>query len=51
MYLICNPSSAIVAIISPVNKYTFDNIDHSWMIGMLEERNNDRAFLRLIQIY
>ena len=27
----------------------FDNIDHSWMIRMLEERINDRAFLRLIQ--
>jgi retron-type reverse transcriptase len=28
----------------------FDNIDHNWMIRMLEERINDRAFLRLIQI-
>ena len=27
----------------------FDNIDHSWMIRMLGERINDRAFLRLIQ--
>ena len=27
----------------------FDNIDHNWMIRMLEERINDRAFLRLIQ--
>ena len=27
----------------------FDNIDHSWMIRMLEERINDRAFLRLIK--
>ena len=27
----------------------FDNIDHSWTIRMLEERINDRAFLRLIQ--
>jgi RNA-directed DNA polymerase len=27
----------------------FDNIDHKWMIRMLEERINDRAFLRLIQ--
>jgi RNA-directed DNA polymerase len=27
----------------------FGNIDHSWMIRMLEERINDRAFLRLIQ--
>jgi group II intron reverse transcriptase/maturase len=27
----------------------FDNIDHNWMIRMLEERINDRALLRLIQ--
>jgi group II intron reverse transcriptase/maturase len=27
----------------------FDNIDHHWMIRMLEERINDRALLRLIQ--
>ena len=27
----------------------FDNIDHSWMIRMLEERIEDRAFLRLIK--
>jgi RNA-directed DNA polymerase len=27
----------------------FDNIDHPWMIRMLEERINDKAFLRLIQ--
>lgn len=27
----------------------FDNIDHKWMIRMLEERINDRPFLRLIQ--
>jgi group II intron reverse transcriptase/maturase len=27
----------------------FDNIDHNWMIRMLEERINDRAFVRLIQ--
>ena len=27
----------------------FDYIDHHWMIRMLEERINDRAFLRLIQ--
>ena len=27
----------------------FDNIDHSWMIRMLEERINDKAFLRLIK--
>ena len=31
-------------------KSFFDKIDHSWMIRMLEERINDRAFLRLIQI-
>ena len=30
-------------------KSFFDKIDHSWMIRMLEERINDRAFLRLIQ--
>lgn len=30
-------------------KSYFDKIDHSWMIRMLEERINDRAFLRLIQ--
>jgi group II intron reverse transcriptase/maturase len=27
----------------------FDNIDHNWMIRMLEERINDKAFLRLIK--
>jgi len=27
----------------------FDNIDHEWMIRMLEERVDDRAFLRLIK--
>jgi len=27
----------------------FDNIVHSWMIRMLEERINDKAFLRLIK--
>ena len=27
----------------------FDNIDHDWMIRMLEERVNDRPFLRLIK--
>ena len=27
----------------------FDDIDHKWMIRMLEERVNDRPFLRLIQ--
>ena len=26
----------------------FDNIDHEWMLRMLEERINDRAFVRLI---
>lgn len=26
----------------------FDNIDHAWMLRMLEERIDDRAFLRLI---
>ena len=26
----------------------FDNIDHEWMLKMLEERVNDRAFVRLI---
>lgn len=26
----------------------FDNIDHSWMLRMLEERIDDRAFVRLI---
>ena len=26
----------------------FDNINHNWTIRMLEERINDRAFLRLI---
>ena len=30
-------------------KSFFDKIDHHWMIRMLEERINDRAFLRLIQ--
>lgn len=30
-------------------KSFFDKIDHQWMIRMLEERINDRAFLRLIQ--
>ncbi len=30
-------------------KSFFDNIDHHWMIRMLEERIDDRAFLRLIQ--
>ena len=30
-------------------KSFFDKIDHNWMIRMLEERINDRAFLRLIQ--
>jgi retron-type reverse transcriptase len=30
-------------------KCFFDNIDHKWMIRMLEERINDSAFLRLIQ--
>jgi len=30
-------------------KSFFDKIGHSWMIRMLEERINDRAFLRLIQ--
>jgi group II intron reverse transcriptase/maturase len=27
----------------------FDNIDHDWMIRMLEERINDKAFLQLIR--
>jgi retron-type reverse transcriptase len=27
----------------------FDNIDHDWMIRMLEERIDDKAFLRLIR--
>lgn len=27
----------------------FDNIDHEWMIRMLEERIDDRAFIRLIK--
>jgi len=27
----------------------FDNIDHNWMVRMLEERIDDRAFLRLIK--
>ena len=27
----------------------FDNIDHDWMVRMLEERVDDRAFIRLIQ--
>lgn len=27
----------------------FDNIDHDWMVRMLEERIDDRPFLRLIQ--
>lgn len=27
----------------------FDNIDHDWMMRMLEERVNDKAFLRLIK--
>ena len=26
----------------------FDNIDHEWMLRMLEERIDDRAFVRLI---
>ena len=27
----------------------YDNIDHSWLIRMLEERVNDKPFIRLIQ--
>ena len=27
----------------------FDNIDHEWMLRMLEERINDRAFIKLIR--
>ena len=30
-------------------KSFFDNIDHEWMLRMLEERINDRAFIRLIR--
>jgi len=30
-------------------KSFFDNIDHDWMLRMLEERIDDRAFLRLIR--
>ena len=29
-------------------KGLFDNIDHSWMVRMLEERIDDRAFVRLV---
>ena len=27
----------------------FDNVDHSWLMGFLEERISDRSFLRLIK--
>ena len=27
----------------------FDNINHKWMVEMLEQRINDKAFIRLIQ--
>ena len=30
-------------------KGCFDNIDHDWLIKMLEERIDDRAFTRLIR--